>query len=168
MPLDSVEWWNQSREVTTSNLSEVLTSELRLEGLPTMSKFGGTSFQTEKITRARTCVGMSLAISKQQGHPERSFPEINAYSGVMEPKVRHFYDSWYIYSWIVSRMNVIKILCPIVDSSYPWRVGFRGWQDEKRDLKVSIFKQKKVSIFWVIWILSQEYVIFIAWSDLLF
>lgn len=93
----------------------------------------------QKITRARTCVGMSLAVSRKEGHPERSFPEISAYSGVMGPKVRYFYDSWYIYIWIVSRMNVIKILCPIVDSSYPWRVGFRGWQDEKRNLKISIF-----------------------------
>ena len=97
----------------------------RLEGLPTVSKSGGTGFQTEKITRARTCVGLSLALSRKEGHPERSFPEISAYSGVMGPKVRHFYDS-YIYIWIVSRMNVIKILCPIVDSSYPWRVEFIG------------------------------------------
>lgn len=56
--------WSQSREVTTSNLSEALTPELRLEGLPTMSKSGGTGFQTEKITRAQTCVGMSLAMRR--------------------------------------------------------------------------------------------------------
>lgn len=56
--------WSQSREVTTSNLSEALTPELRLEGLPIMSKSGGTGFQTEKITRALTCVGMSLAMRR--------------------------------------------------------------------------------------------------------
>ena len=91
-----------------------------------MSKSGGTGFQTEETTRGRTCVGMSLAISRKGGNPRRSFPGINSHNGVTGPKVIDIFRlliyicvCTYISLWIVSKVNLIKILCSIVNSGYP-------------------------------------------------
>lgn len=74
----------KSRQVTMGNLSEVVMFELRH---PMIRKSGGTGFQTEEITRVKTCVGVSLAFSRVGGKTGRFFPGINSYHGVTEPKV---------------------------------------------------------------------------------
>lgn len=61
-----------------------------LSGHPTISKSGETEFQ-RKTTRAKTRLGMSLAISRKRQKPAGSFPGINSHTRVTGPKVRDIF-----------------------------------------------------------------------------